>query len=322
MTQYIIRRLLQVPPLIFGITIITFALINIAPGDPVTAMLDPQQMELWDLSQIEERRRELGLDQPIPVRYVLWLGELLQGNFGYSYQPGNQPVLDMILRRIPATLLLMTPALIIGATIGVSLGVLAALRPYSLLDNVMTVIAFFGISVPGYFIAIILMFVFSAQLGWLPVNGMWTAGGETGLNWDLVRHMILPVTALAIFDIAGYMRYTRASMLEAINSDYVTTARAKGLKQRAINLRHVFRNALLPLVTISGLQLPALIGGSFIIESLFTWPGLGLLGYNAILRRDYPVQMGVALFTALIVLAANLITDIAYTAVDPRIRYE
>lgn len=322
MSKYIGRRLLQVPPLIFGITIITFLIINLAPGDPISAMIDPDLLASYPVEKIDQMRRDLGLEQPIPVRYVLWLRELAQGNLGYSYQGYNLSVAELIVDRLPATLLLTVTAIAIAAVIGIGLGLLSALYQYSVLDNMLTLFAFIGISVPAYFFALLGAYVFAAWLRVLPVSGMWTPGQPTEFNLDLIRHMVLPVGSLAILHIAGYMRYTRTAVLEVLGSDFMVTARAKGLKGRAVYWRHMFRNAVLPLVTILGLELPSLIGGSFIIESTFAWPGLGTLAYNAILRRDYPLQMAVALVTALAVLLANLLTDVAYTWVDPRIRYE
>lgn len=322
MTKYIIRRLLQVPPLLLGITLITFTIVNLAPGDPVSAMIDPQDVMTLSFEEYQALRESMGLNKPIPVRYVLWLTQIVQGNLGYSYQGQNLPVAGMILQRLPATLFLTISAVLVAVVIGVSFGVLSALRQYSLLDNVLTVLTFFGISVPGFFFALLGMYFFAAKLHWLPVFGMWTPGGATTLNLDLLRHAVLPVGSLAILHVAGYMRYSRTSTLDALHSDHVAVARAKGLPEGAVIRRHVFRNALLPIVTIVGLEVPGLIGGAFIIESLFSWPGIGLLGYTAIVRRDYPLQMGIALILAVAVLVANLLTDLVYTFVDPRIRYE
>jgi len=322
MQKYIIRRLLQVPVLLLGITAVTFFMINLAPGDPISAMIDPQDVMTLSHAEYEAMLAELGLNQPLGIRYILWIKELMLGNWGYSYQGQNLSVASMILQRLPATLFLTVLAILLAIVVGVSFGIVSVLRQYTLLDNILTVVTFFGISVPGFFFALLGMYFFAARLNWLPVFGMWTPGGATTLNLDLLRHAILPVSSLAILHIAGYMRYARAATLDALSSDYVTVARAKGLPEGTVIRRHVFRNALLPIVTIVGLELPSLVGGAFIIESLFSWPGIGLLGYNAIVRRDYPLQMGVALILAITVLIANLLTDIVYTYVDPRIRYE
>jgi peptide/nickel transport system permease protein len=278
-------------------------------------------MNVMSKAELEAQRERLGLNQPIAVRYLVWLGEAARGNLGYSIQH-RQPVLRMILDRLPASLMLTVPSILLAMTLGVALGVLSALRQYTTLDYGLTVAAFFGLSVPGFFFALMGMFIFGVQLQWLPIFGMWTPGEPTEFNLDLLRHAVLPIAALAIAHIAGYMRYARAATLDALAGDYVTTARAKGLRERAVLWGHIVRNALLPLVTIAGLALPTLIGGSFVIETIFSWPGIGMLGYTAILQRDYPLQMGIALMSALAVLLANLLTDITYAVVDPRIRYE
>jgi peptide/nickel transport system permease protein len=321
MTNYLARRLALVLPLLLGITVITFTIVSLAPGDPITALINPEEMNVMSKAELEAQRERLGLNQPIAVRYLVWLKEAATGNLGYSIQH-RQPVLRMILDRLPASLMLTVPAIVLAMTLGVALGVLSALRQYTTLDYTLTVAAFFGLSVPGFFFALMGMFIFGVQLQWLPIFGMWTPGEPTEFNLDLLRHAVLPIAALAITHIAGYMRYARAATLDAQAGDYVTTARAKGLRERAVLWRHVFRNALLPLVTIAGLALPTLIGGSFVIETIFSWPGIGMLGYTAILQRDYPLQMGIALMSALAVLLANLLTDITYAVVDPRIRYE
>ena len=311
----------MVPFLILGITLITYVLISLAPGDPITALINPEEMNVRSAEEIERMREDLGLNDPIPVRYGLWLKEAVQGNLGYSYQ-NSRPVTEIIWSRIPETLLLSGSSIVLAMAVGTTLGVISARKQYSVLDYVLTIGAFFGLSVPAFFFAMIGIFVFAVQLNWLPVFGMWTPGEPTGLNLDLLRHAILPVTALALPQVAEYMRYARAATLDAMGAEYVTTARAKGLAEPVVFRRHVFRNALLPLVTIIGLSLPGVIGGSFVIETIFSWPGIGLLGYTAVLQRDYPLQIGIALLTATIVLIANLATDITYALVDPRIRYD
>jgi len=319
--QYVLRRLAMMPILLIGITVITYFIISISPGDPITALIDPEEMNILSAEDIERMKADLGLDQPIPVRYALWLKEAVQGNLGFSYQ-SKQPVVDMIADKLPASLLLSVTSMAIAMSVGVILGVISARKQYSFLDYFLTVGAFAGLSVPTFFIAMIGMFIFSVRLGWLPVFGMWTPGTPNTLNLDLLKHAVLPVTALAVPQIAEYMRFARASVLDALSMDHVTTARAKGLREGPVFWRHVFRNALLPLVTIIGLSLPGVIGGSFIIETIFSWPGIGMLGYTAVLQRDYPVQIGIALMAAVAVLLANLLTDIAYALVDPRIRYD
>jgi peptide/nickel transport system permease protein len=322
-TAYILRRLLWVPVLLLGITLLTFVIFTLAPGDPVTALIKPGVMEATTQigSGMEVLRERYGLDKPIYVRYVIWLGEVLRGNLGYSYTT-DRPISEMIAEVLPATLLLQASSIGMALLFGIILGVMSALKQYSVVDHVLTFVALFGISVPSFFIALISMYVFAVKLGWLPIAGMWTVGEPRGFNLDLLRHMILPSMAGGIVHIASFLRYTRASMLDALSGDYVVTARAKGLPEWLVILRHTLRNALMPLVTIIGLSLPVLLGGSFIIETIFSWNGLGLLGYRALMNRDYPLQMGMALMVATMVMLANLIADIAYVFVDPRVRYE
>lgn len=319
--NYLVRRLAIIVPMLFGISVITFAIITLSPGDPITALINPEDMNVRSAEEIEQLREDLGLNDPLPVRYGIWLRETATGNLGYSLQ-NRAPVLRLIWDRVPETLALSGTSMALALIIGTSLGAVSALKQYTVLDYALTILAFFGLSVPAFFIAMLGMFIFSVKLQWLPVFGMWTPGQEGEFSLDLLRHAVLPVTALAIPQIAGFMRYARASVLDALGQDHVTTARAKGLKELTVVRRHVVRNALLPLVTILGLQLPNVIGGSFIIESIFSWPGIGMLGYTAILQRDYPLQLGIALIAAVAVLFANLATDLVYGFVDPRIRYE
>jgi peptide/nickel transport system permease protein len=324
MQQYILRRLSLIPVLLLGITLMTFFIFNLAPGDPVTALIKPGQLDGFGQGQganLEMLRAKYGLDKPIYVRYLVWLREFMQGNLGYSYDT-DRPVLETIAEAVPATLLLQATSIGLALIVGVILGVIAALKQYSRLDHVLTFVALFGISLPNFFIALIAMYVFAVKLSWLPIAGMWTPGEPTRFNLDLLHHMILPASAGGIIYVASYMRYARASTLDALSADYVVTARAKGLRERVVVVRHVLRNALLPIVTIMGLSLPGLLGGSFIIETIFSWNGLGLLGFRALMSRDYPLQMGMALMVATLILLANLITDIAYAFVDPRVRYE
>jgi peptide/nickel transport system permease protein len=324
MRRYILRRLSLTPVLLLGITLMTFFIFNLAPGDPVTALIKPGQLDGFGQGQganLEMLRAKYGLDKPIYVRYLVWLREFMQGNLGYSYDT-DRPVLETIAEAVPATLLLQATSIGLALIVGVILGVIAALKQYSRLDHVLTFVALFGISLPNFFIALIAMYVFAVKLSWLPIAGMWTPGEPTRFNLDLLHHMILPASAGGIIYVASYMRYARASTLDALSADYVVTARAKGLRERVVVVRHVLRNALLPIVTIMGLSLPGLLGGSFIIETIFSWNGLGLLGFRALMSRDYPLQMGMALMVATLILLANLITDIAYAFVDPRVRYE
>jgi peptide/nickel transport system permease protein len=263
-------------------------------------------------------RAALGLDRPIPVRYVLWLGQAVQGNFGYSYATG-QPVLTRIGVRIGPTLELMGVALSISTVVGVLFGVFAALRMYSFWDYFLSVVSLFGLSVPAFFFALVALYIFAARLKVLPAFGMATGTGPMALG-DHLYHLILPATVLSLELMASLTRYARSAMLEVLKSDFVTTARAKGLSESVVIWRHAFRAAVLPLITIVSLRMPLLVGGAIIIETMFQWPGIGLLSIQAIQQRDYPVLMGLTFMVSALVLASNLVADVLYALADPRIR--
>ena len=318
MRTYMIRRILISIPVFIGITIIMFALINSAPGDPLVALLNPERAV--DQATIEALRKELGLDRPVPVRYVIWFGQMMRGNLGKSFITA-QPVIEDIQHRVGATLELMAVALGLAILIGVPLGILSALRQYSILDYIMTVSSFFWVSVPIFFLCLVLMYLFALKLDLFPVSGIQTAGEPFSIL-DNLWHLFLPAMAIAATNIAGFLRYSRASMLEVVRQDYISTARAKGLRERTVMLRHAFRNALLPIVTLIGLTIPNLFGGAVITETIFQWPGIGMLYVQAVRGRDYNLTMGISFFSALLILAANLVTDLAYAWVDPRIKYE
>ncbi|HEY3109749.1 MAG TPA: ABC transporter permease [Chloroflexota bacterium] len=316
MSRYVLRRIAVAIPLLLAISVITFTFINVAPGDPITAMISPEdQLNEKDLQRM---RAALGLDQPIPVRYVLWLGQAVQGNFGYSYSTG-QPVLQRIGVRMGPTLELMGVALLISTVVGVVFGVLAAVRVYSFWDYFLSIVSLFGLSIPGFFFALVALYIFAARLKVLPAFGMATGTGPIALGDHLV-HLILPATVLSLELMASLTRYARSAMLEVLKADFVTTARAKGLKERAVVWRHAFRAAILPLITIVSLRLPLLVGGAIIIETMFQWPGIGLLSIQAIQQRDYPVLMGLTFMVSALVLASNLLADVLYAYADPRIR--
>ena len=318
MTTYILRRILISLPIILVITVIVFLLANMMPGDAVMAMISSDSPMEADL--IKLRQGQLGLDLPLYEQYGRWLGNLAKGSLGYSFQTG-EPVGQMILTRIPATLELMGLSLIIAVILGVFLGTISALRQYSPLDYSLTLFGFTGISIPDFFLGMILIFVFALTLKWFPTSGMVTAGTE--FSWsDNLRHLFLPALALALVRTSVFMRYTRASVLEVINEDYVRTARARGMTERVVTVRHILRNALIPVITVIGINLTVLFAGSVIIETIFQWPGIGMMFINAIALRDSPVIMGYVLISAFVVLLANLVTDVTYSFADPRIRYE
>lgn len=319
MRDYLIRRILLIPLLLLGITVIDFVFINLAPGDPVTAMLDPQDLRKMSKADIEARREALGLNQPIHVRYLLWLRELANGNLGHSMIQ-SLPVADLMATGIRNTFTLMLLSLTISTVLGAILGIISALRPYSLIDYVLTGVAFVGVAMPSFFLALGLILIGAVELGWFPTSGIFTPGTSPTI-WDRLHHMILPLIALSYAGMANILRYTRSSMLEVLHLEYITSARAKGLPKRAVIGRHAFKNALLPLITIIGLSLPELFGGSVIVETLFNIPGIGLLLVSALNARDYPVIMGGILLSGILVLSSNLLADVSYALADPRVRY-
>ncbi|BDG60729.1 ABC transporter permease [Caldinitratiruptor microaerophilus] len=320
MARYVIRRLLQAVPVLLGITVVVFLMIHLAPGDPMSAMVDPR----IDPAQLEAARQRLGLGEPLAVQYVRWLGELLRGNLGYSYMY-KRPVAEVVGERLPASLLLGLATEIVVFAFGIPAGVLAATRRGTRVDRLATLFAFGGLAVPSFFFGLVVIRVFALQLGWFPSGGMVTPGREpVGLEGllDVAHHLVLPALVLGLVSVAGLMRYVRSSLLEVLGQEYVRVARAKGLGERVVVYRHALRNALIPVVTIFGLELPALVGGAIITESIFSWPGMGRLSFEALLRRDYPVLMAVNLIFAVLTLLGALLTDIGYALVDPRIRYD
>lgn len=319
MGQYLLRRLVISIPILLGITVGTYIIISLAPGDPVTAMINPEVAASLGPDYIAQQRAALGLNQPLPVRYALWLKELAQGNLGFSLVD-RQSISHKIVERLWPTLRLMGMALIIGLLVAIPLGVLSAIKQYSFIDYLSTVAGFTALSIPSFFLSLAAIYVFSLKLGWLPSAGMATVGKEPSVS-DGVRHMILPAVALGLAEAAPLIRYTRSSMLEVIRQDYLNTARAKGLRERDVIYGHAFRNALIPLVTVVALNLPRLLGGTIIVEAIFAWPGMGTLAITAVRGRDYPVIMAVNLITATLILLSNLLADVIYAVIDPRIKY-
>jgi peptide/nickel transport system permease protein len=315
MFQYILKRLIIALPVLLGVTMITYLIISLAPGDVVDLQVDPN----FSQSDRVQMRRDLGLDQPIPVRYVKWLGQTLKGNLGYSYTT-RTPVATRIGERIGPTVGLSLAALFIAYLIAIPVGVISATRQYSWVDHSSTGFALTGVSIPGFFLGMILIYVFSLKLKLLPVSGMRTLGLDSS-PIDLIKHMILPTVVLATGTTAAVMRYTRSAMLEIVRQDYIRTARSKGLSERLVIYKHALRNAILPVITLLGLQIPALVSGAVITEQIFGWPGIGRLNIDAIGARDYPVLMGLNLLAAVMVITGGLVADVMYAAADPRIRY-
>ncbi len=316
MQRYLIRRLLITGPILLGITVLSYLIMSLTPGDPVLMLISPSTSR----ADVEIQRRALGLDQPVYVRYVKWLNELAHGNLGYSFSSGA-PVTRRVGERLQPTLKLTVTALLLSYLIAIPIGVLVATRRYTWIDYVATFFAFIGISLPTFFLGLAGIYIFGLRLRWLPVGGLMTLGGEGGVV-DSLLHLALPATVLAVAGAGALTRYVRSSMLEVLGQDYVRTARAKGLIEPVVLRRHALRNALIPVITLAGLQLPALLAGAVITEQVFQWPGMGLLTIEAINQRDYPVLMGITLITALLVTAGNLLADLTYSLVDPRIRYE
>ncbi|MBC2147433.1 ABC transporter permease [Listeria booriae] len=313
MIQTIFKRLLQTIPMLFIISLVSFALVQLAPGDPITSFVTPNM----NPDDVERIRQSLGLDQPIYVQYFKWLANVLQGNFGYSLI-NNQPVLGQIIERLPATIGLMGTALFFTLLLSIPLGLVAAAYENTRLDRVLNAVSYIGISIPIFWFAMILIDVFSVQLGWLPSLGMRTIGVES--FWDVVKHAILPVMALTFQGCASYYRYVRSNTINQLKEEYVLFGYAKGLSKAQIMRHHVLKNSLLPVITLLGMYLPQIITGAFITESVFSWPGMGSLGINAIFQLDYPMIMAITMFSALLLIIGNLLADIAYTIIDPRIR--
>lgn len=319
MGRYILRRLLISIPVLFGITLVSYLIVSLAPGDPVSAMVNPEQISALGPGWLEERRDELGLNDPLPVRYGKWMVEVAQGNLGYSFTD-RQPISDKISERIWPTVKLMMTVQVLALLIAVPIGILSAVRQYSILDYIATIFGFAAISIPAFFLALAAIYIFSVKLQWLPSAGMSTIGQPPSLV-DSIKHLILPATVLGLGQAAPLIRYTRSSMLETVRQDYVRVARAKGLAERWVIGRHALRNALIPLVTVVALSLPQLLGGTVIIEEVFSWPGMGTLAIKAVRGRDYPTIMAINLIGAVAVLVSSLIADIFYAWIDPRVSY-
>ncbi|MDM8127956.1 ABC transporter permease [Paraclostridium benzoelyticum] len=313
MKEKIIKRLLNMIPMLFFITIISFILMHLAPGDPLQAYISPDM----NVEDIERIRESLGLNDPIIVQYFKWLFNTIQGNLGYS-MVNSKPVLDLILERLGPTILLSGSALIISIMISIPVGLISGYKKNSIIDKVLNVVSYIGISIPSFWFAMMLIYVFSIKLNIFPSVGMRTIGVDTTL--DLINHLILPVTVLSFYNLSVYIRYIRSSTIEQLKQDYVTTQYAYGASTKDILFKHVLRNTLLPVITIFGMSLPSIFTGAFITETIFGWPGMGQLGVNAIFGYDYPVVMGITLFSSAMLIIGNLIADILYAMVDPRIK--
>jgi peptide/nickel transport system permease protein len=315
LTRYIVRRLLLLPFLLVAVTIVIYLLVNLAPGDPVSLMINPELPK----SVGDVQRERLGLNKPVYERYFLWLGQVLRGNLGYSYAD-RQPVARKIMSHLGATVVLMGSGLVLALLFGITLGIYAAVKRYSLPDYLLTFGAFGAVSIPHFFLGLMLLYLFSLKLRVMPAGGMFEMSGEHSVS-ELARHLVLPAIVLATEQLAIFMRLIRGSLLEVLGSDFIRTARAKGLRERVIVLRHALPNSLLPVLTHLGFSLGWVFGGAVVTEQVFSWPGIGQLTIHALMTRDYPVIMGINLVAASLVIIGNLLADIAYTVADPRIRY-
>jgi len=323
MLNYIFRRLLGIVPLLLGITLISFFIIHLAPGKPV--VLDQAMNPKVTLEARQRLEKLYGLDKPLPYQYFDWLKRLSRFDFGTSFSD-NRPVLEKIAERIPLTLSINLISLFLIFLIAVPIGIKSALAPGKTFDKIMTVFVFIGFSLPTFWLALLLMDLVGVKLGWLPISGIKSLNFEyfNPLNkfFDLTKHLILPVFVSSITGLAGISRYMRSNMLEALKQPYIYTARAKGLSEHKVIYKHALRNAMLPIVTILGLSIPGLLGGSVIFESIFALPGIGRLFYEGVMMRDYPLIMAEVVLGAILTMIGNLIADISYAYVDPRIRYQ
>jgi len=321
MLSYITRRLLLMVPLIFGITLITFTVIHLAPGNPVEVQTE---MSLKASAQARDNLKKLyGLDKPLHIQYFDWLKRFVKFDFGKSFVDGRK-VIDKIIERIPITLTINILSLMLIFIIALPIGILSATKQYSIFDKLSTIFVFIGFSTPTFWLALLLMILFGVNMGLLPISGIQSIDTSEMATfdrlWDWIKHLILPVGISAFGGIAGLSRYSRSSMLEVIRQDYIRTAKAKGLQEKKVIFRHAFRNALMPIVTILGLSVPGLIGGGVIFETIFAIPGMGQLFYSSTMSRDYPTIMGILVIGAILTLFGNLIADISYAFVDPRVR--
>ncbi|WP_040193800.1 ABC transporter permease [Clostridium culturomicium] len=313
MKKYIFKRVIQIIPVILLVSILSFLIIHSAPGDPINMYIKPDMTQY----EIEELREEMGLNGSVISQYALWLGNIVKGDWGYSLI-NNRPVLDLILAKLPSTILLMASSLMISFLISIPLGLISGFHENKSIDRVISFCSYIGVSIPTFWFAILLIVIFTLQLGWLPSVGMRTTGVSTFT--DLIKHLIMPSVALSVGNTAVFTRYIRANTIKQLHEEYVITAQSKGASNSYILKKHVLKNCLLPIITLMGMNLASLVTGSFIIESIFGWPGMGTLGMSAINSRDYPMIMGFTMLSCIILILGNLIADILYGFVDPRIK--
>lgn len=314
--QYVIRRVLSAIPLLVGVSLILFAVLHLAPGSPLDVYAENPAVTPEALENI---RVSLGLDRPLPEQYVRWFSSFFRGNWGYSIRTNN-PAIEDALSRLPATIILSGSAFLLALIIALPLGIISAVKRYSWIDHAATFFSFLGISTPVFWLALMVQLLFSVQLGWLPSAGMSSIGDDTIIN--RIRHLIMPASVLSLAFVAGWSRYVRSSMIEVLSLDYIRTARSKGLREQIITYRHALKNALIPVVTVIALDLAVLFSGAVITETVFAWPGLGRLFIESMNGRDYPVLLGLMMFGSFGLIFINLLTDLMYAFLDPRVRYE
>lgn len=315
MFRYVLGRLSQSIVLLAIVSFIGFFIIHLAPGGPLAQFVAIPGMTAADLERISE---QMGLNRPLPIQYVEWIGRMLTGEWGRSYRD-NTPVLSVIASHLGATLALMVAATLIAVLVGCWVGIRSAVRQYSLFDYCTTIVAMVALSIPTFWFGLVGIYIFSIRLGWLPPGNMYTVGDESFLGY--LKHLIMPSLVLGLVHLAVWSRYMRTATLEALNQEYVRTARAKGMSPRRVLVRHVLRNSLLPMIALAGLELPMLLSGAVVTETVFTWPGMGRLFLDSLSYKDYPVILGLLMFSAVLVIAGNFIADVVIALVDPRIRH-
>jgi peptide/nickel transport system permease protein len=317
-SSYLLRRVINSALILFAVSVLSFYVLHAAPGDPIQTFLQ-QPFSQTPQHVVDAVRHEMGLDQPVIVQYTRWLTRFTTGDMGYSLI-SRRPVVQLLRDAIPNTFLLMAVSTVVGLVFGIALGVFSALRPNSWLDSWLSAVAAVGYALPSFWVALVLIYLFSFLLSWLPASGMMSPYAFERTSSDVLRHMILPVTALTINEVAFWQRYQRDSLMSVLTEDYVRTAHAKGLRSWVVVARHAWRNSLVVIITLLGLSVARLLTGSYIVESVFSWPGMGHLGIWAINNRDYPVIMAILMLSAVLVVVGNLLADLAYSVLDPRTR--
>ena len=317
MGRFIIKKILSMVVTFFGITLLVYIMSTLMPGGPLEILASNPNMTAED---VERYKVALGLDKPVIVQYFNWLMELLKGNLGYSYRT-NTAVLELVLERLGPSLILAGAALLLSVIIAIPIGIYTSLKPHGAVDSLVSGFSFVGSAIPNYFIGLVLIFFFGVKLKLLPMGGMYDSNADPNLG-SLIRHLIMPTVSLSLMFIATWMRQTRSEMMDILRCDFIRTAKSKGLGRRTVVMRHALRNALTPIITVVSMSIPVLISGAIVTEQVFSWPGIGSLMIESINSRDYSTIMGITVFVAVIVLVVNLITELLYGILDPRIRMQ